>query len=312
MTKIAIIQHAPIVLNREATLEKACRLIAESAASGAQLIVFPEAFVPGYPAWVWRLRPGSDWGLSETLHQRLLENAVDLAGGDLQSVQMAAREANVSVVMGINERDGELGRTTLYNSAVVIGPDGELLNHHRKLMPTNPERMVWGFGDASGLKVVDTPVGRIGVLLCWENYMPLARFALYAQGIDIHIAPTYDSGEGWIGTLQHIAREGGCWVIGAGVSLRRRDLPDDFPDRDALYPAEEEWINPGDSVVVAPGGELKAGPLHEQQEILYAEIDPASAAIARRTFDVAGHYSRPDIFTLKVNRQQQSPIEFET
>jgi nitrilase len=312
MTKIAIIQHAPIVLNREATLEKACRLIAESAASGAQLIVFPEAFVPGYPAWVWRLRPGSDWGLSETLHQRLLENAVDLARGDLQSVQVAARESSVTVVMGINERDGQLGRTTLYNSAVVIGPDGELLNHHRKLMPTNPERMVWGFGDASGLKVVDTPVGRIGVLLCWENYMPLARFALYAQGIDIHIAPTYDSGEAWLGTLQHIAREGGCWVIGAGVSLHRRDLPDDFPDRDALYPAEEEWINPGDSVVVAPGGELMAGPLHEQQEILYAEIDPARAAIARRTFDVAGHYSRPDIFTLKVNRQQQSPIEFET
>lgn len=309
--KIAIVQHAPYVLDREATLDKASNLIREAAAEGARLIVFPEAFVPGYPAWVWRLRPGSDWGLSEAIHQRLLENAVDLVKDDLEKVRAAVSEANATVVMGINERDSGVGRTTLYNSVLVIGPDGELLNHHRKLMPTNPERMVWGFGDASGLRAVDTPVGRIGVLLCWENYMPLARFALYADGIDIHIAPTYDSGEAWLGTLQHIAREGGCWVIGAGVALRKRDLPDDLPGRDTLYPAEEDWINPGDSVVISPGGERVVGPLHERQAILYAEIDPAQAAGARRTFDVAGHYARPDIFTLKVNRQKQSPIEFE-
>jgi nitrilase len=309
MVKIAIIQHAPAVLEREATLDKAVRLIAEAAAEGAHMVVFPEAFVPGYPAWVWRLRPGGDWDLSEKLHRRLLENAVDLAQDDLAKVRTAAAEAGVTVVMGINERDGTVGRSTLYNSLVVIGSDGEVLNHHRKLMPTNPERMVWGFGDASGLRAIDTPVGRIGALLCWESYMPLARFALYAQGIDIHIAPTYDSGEGWIGTLQHIAREGGCWVIGAGVALRNRDLPADFPDRDRLYPPDEDWINPGDSVVIAPGGEKVAGPLHQQQGILYAEFDADRAAIARRTFDVAGHYARPDVFTLQVNRRRQSPIE---
>jgi nitrilase len=312
MAKIAIIQHAPRVLDRQATLDMAVALVSEAAAEGAQLIVFPEAFVPGYPAWVWRLRPGGDWDLSERIHRRLLENAVDLARDGLAKVRTAAAEAGVTVVMGINERDGTVGRSTLYNSLVVIGQDGEVLNHHRKLMPTNPERMVWGFGDASGLRVVDTPVGRIGALLCWENYMPLARFALYAQGIDIHIAPTYDSGEGWIGTLQHIAREGGCWVIGAGVALRSRDIPADFPDRDRLYPPEEDWINPGDSVVIAPGGEKVAGPLHEQQGILYAEVDPARAASARRTFDVAGHYARPDLFTLHVNRRRQSPIELDT
>lgn len=311
MSKIAIIQHAPQMLDREATLDKAAQLIAEAAAEGAQLVAFPEAFVPGYPAWVWRLRPGSDWDLSERIHQRLLENAVELSGDGLASVRAAAREAGATVVMGINERDGTVSHTTLYNSVVVIGPNGEILNHHRKLMPTNPERMVWGFGDASGLRAVDTPVGRIGTLLCWENYMPLARFALYAQGIDIHIAPTYDSGEGWTGTLQHIAREGGCWVIGAGVALRNRDLPDDFPERDQLYPPEEDWINPGDSVVIAPGGEKVAGPLHEQQEILFAEINPQRASIARRTFDVAGHYARPDIFTLHVNTRPQSPIAFD-
>jgi len=312
MSKIAIIQHAPQVLDREATLDKAVQLIAEAAAQGAQLLVFPEAFVAGYPAWVWRLRPGGDWGLSEQIHQRLLENAVDLVRDDLAPVRKAAADAGVTVVMGINERDGSGGRTTLYNSAVVIGADGGILNHHRKLMPTNPERMVWGQGDGAGLRAIDTPVGRIGVLLCWENYMPLARFALYAQGVDIHIAPTYDSGDNWTGTLQHIAREGGCWVIGAGVALRNRDLPDDFPGRETLYPAAEDWINPGDSVVIAPGGELLAGPLHQEQDILYAEVDPARAAGARRTFDVAGHYSRPDVFTLHVDRRRQSPIEFDS
>jgi len=240
MAKVAIIQQAPRVLNREATLDEAVRLITAAADDGAQLIVFPEAYIPGYPAWVWRLRPGGDWGLSEQLHRRLLENAVNLTEDGLEKVRVASAEAGVTVVMGMNERDGDLGRTTLYNSVVVIGSNGDILNHHRKLMPTNPERMVWGFGDGSGLRVIDTPVGRIGVLLCWENYMPLARYALYAQGVDIHIAPTYDSGEGWIGTLQHIAREGGCWVVGAGVALRNQDLPSDFPEREMLYPPDED------------------------------------------------------------------------
>lgn len=310
MHKIAIIQHAPKMLEREATVEKAIQLIHEAANAQARLIVFPEAFVPGYPAWVWRLRPGLDWGTSEQIHQRLLGNAVDLTRDDLAPIRQAAAEAGVTVVMGINERDGDLGRSTLYNSVVVVGEDGKILNHHRKLMPTNPERMVWGFGDGAGLRAIDTPVGRIGVLLCWENYMPLARFALYAQGIDIHIAPTYDSGTAWTGTLQHIAREGGCWVIGAGVALRNRDLPDDIPERDRLYPPDEDWINPGDSVVIAPGGDIKAGPLHQEQEILYAELDPGRAALARRTFDVAGHYARPDVFSLQVDTRRQSPIEF--
>jgi len=312
MPKIAVIQHAPRVLDRDATIDRAGQFIAEAAAEGAQLIVFPEAFVPGYPAWIWRLRPGGDWDLSEHIHGRLLDNAVDLARDELAPIRTAASQAGVTVVLGINERDGTVGRSTLYNSVVVIGPDGEMLNRHRKLMPTNPERMVWGCGDGAGLKAIDTPTGRIGTLLCWENFMPLARFALYAQGIDIHIAPTYDSGAAWLGSLQHISREGGCWVIGAGVALRHRDLPEDFPQRDRLYPPDEDWINPGDSVVIAPGGEIVAGPLHEQQAILYAELDPARAAAARRTFDVAGHYARPDIFTLQVNRRRQSPIEFDT
>ena len=307
--KIAVIQHAPRFLDREATLVLAVEKIAEAASAGAELVVFPEAFVPGYPAWVWRLRPGSDWDTSEALHKRLLENAVDLQQDQLAPLKEAAVKHGVTVVCGVHERDGKHSRATLYNTVVTIGPDGDLLNHHRKLMPTNPERMVWGFGDGTGLKVVDTPCGRVGTLLCWENYMPLARFAIYAQGVDVYVAPTYDSGEGWIGTMRHIAREGGCWVIGAGVALRNGDIPEDFPDRENIYPSSEDWINPGDSVVIAPGGKVVAGPMREQQDILYAEIDPEQVAISRRTFDVAGHYSRPDIFKLEVNTTPQSPVE---
>jgi len=311
MTKIAIIQRAPCILDRDATIRRAVEFIAEAARSGAELIVFPEAFVPGYPAWIWRLRPGGDWDLSEQIHKRLLDNSVDLERDGLAKIRQAAREHVVTVVCGLHERDGRLSQATLYNTAVIIGLAGELLNRHRKLMPTNPERMVWGFGDASGLKVVDAPCGRLGMLLCWENYMPLARFALYAQGIEIHIAPTYDSGDGWVGTLQHIAREGGCWVVGAGVALRNADFPEDLPGRDTLYPRDEDWINPGDSVVIAPGGEVVAGPLHEQQAILYAEIDRERVAISRRTFDVAGHYSRPDIFQLHIQTEPQAPVSFD-
>lgn len=311
MPKVAIVQLAPCVLDREATVVRGAEVIAQAAAAGAELIVFPEAFVPGYPAWIWRLRPGGDWDVTERLHARLLENAVNLEGDDLAAIQAVAREHKVTVVLGLNEREGRLSRATLYNTVVTIGTDGTVINRHRKLMPTNPERMVWGFGDASGLKVLDTPCGRLGALLCWENYMPLARFAMYAQGIEIYIAPTYDSGDGWIGTMQHIAREGCCWVVGAGVALRNRDLPDDFPERDRLYPKGEDWINPGDSVVVAPGGEIIAGPLHEQQDILYADIDLNRVALSRRSFDVAGHYARPDIFTLHVNTKHQTPVAFD-
>ncbi len=306
--KIAIVQHTPCLLDREATLKRAVERISTAAREGATLIVFPEAFVPGYPSWIWRLRPGTDWDLNEALHLRLLENSVALENDDLKTVRMAARESGVTVVMGVNERDGSSSRSTLYNTVVVIDHEGLIINQHRKLMPTNPERMTWGSGDASGLKVLDTPCGRLGTLLCWENYMPLARYALYAQGVEVYIAPTYDSGEGWIGTLQHIAREGGCWVLGAGVALHNRDIPEHFPHKKTLFPDTEDWINPGDSVVIAPGGELTEGPVHEEQKLLYAQIDLQKISAARRTLDVAGHYARPDIFRLRVNAQPQTSL----
>ena len=311
MTHCAIVQIPPVFLDKNKTIESAVSRVGEAAGSGAELIVFTETFIPGYPTWIWRLRPGGDWNLSEDLHARLLNNAVNLESGDMRPLYQAARKHNVTVVCGIEERDGKLGRSTLYNTAVVIGADGSLLNRHRKLMPTNPERMVWGFGDASGLKVVDTPVGRIGTLLCWENYMPLARYALYSQGIEIYIAPTYDSGDDWIASLQHIAREGCCWVVGCGNLLRGSDLPDDFPEKSRLYPDPDEWVNPGDSVVVAPGGKIVAGPMRKEAGVLYCDIDLAKVAVARRALDVTGHYARPDIFKLHVNTRAQSPVQFD-
>ena len=177
-------------------------------------------------------------------------------------------------------------------------------------MPTNPERMVWGFGDASGLKVVDTPCGKLGSLICWENYMPLARYALYAQGVEVYIAPTWDQGDAWISSMKHIAKEGACWVIGSGSAIKASDIPDSFPGRETLYPDPKEWVNTGDSVVIAPGGDLVAGPMNKEQGILYADIDVSKASKAHRKLDVAGHYSRPDIFKLIVNKENQSPIQF--
>jgi nitrilase len=248
--------------------------------------------------------------LTEQLHSRLRANAVSLAGGDLAPLCEAAGENKVTVVCGIDERDTEFSRGTLYNTVVVIGADGVVQNRHRKLMPTNPERMVWGFGDATGLKAVETPCGRIGTLICWESYMPLVRCALYAQGVDIYIAPTYDSGERWLATAQHIAREGGCWVVGSGCAFQARDIPGAVPGKTELFPSAQEWVNPGDSVIVAPGGKIVAGPLHEELGILYAEIDLERVGFARRSLDVVGHYSRPDIFQLHVNTKPLRPVEF--
>ncbi len=310
MKKIAIIQAAPYVLDKERTINKAVEIINSVSEQGAELIVFPEAFIPGYPAWIWRLRPGGDWGISEELHVRLLKNAIDLSSDDLKPMLEAAKENSVTVVCGINERDNANSQSTIYNSVITIDIHGEIINNHRKLMPTNPERMVWGFGDGHGLNVIDTPVGRIGSLICWESYMPLARYSLYSQGIEIYIAPTYDSGEAWIGTMQHIAREGKCWVLSCGVALERKDLPKDFPDIDRLYPVEDEWINPGGSLVVSPSGEIVSGPLSKEKGHIILDIEVEKSSNSKRALDVAGHYSRPDVFKLVVDQSRQSSTYF--
>src|ERR1700730_12531495 len=310
--RVAVIQHPPVTLHRQKTLQRGVDLLEEAAAGGARLVSFPEAWLPGYPEGIWRLRPGEDYQLNGAIARRLLENAVDLKSGQLKPIQAAARRLKVTVSIGIHEREGEFSRGTLYNTVVLVGPDGAVMNRHRKLMPTNPERMVWGTGDASGLRVSETPSGRVGALICWENYMPLARFAIFAQGCEIYSAPTWDEGDTWLSTMRHIAAEGRCWVLGNGSSMRGKDIPRDFPNRKQLFPDLEAWFNPGDSVIVDPGGRVVAGPLHEKHGIIYADCDPARASAAKRTLDIAGHYGRPDIFRLEVDREARSPVDFAT
>jgi len=307
--KVAVVQEPPIYLDRERTIETAVRAIDRAAAEGASLVVFPEAFIAGYPTWIWRLRPGEDAELSAEIHARLRDNAVDLTAGDMQAIQNAAKGHKLTVVIGVSEVDATFSGTTLFNTVVVIGPDGAILNRHRKMMPTNAERMVWGMGDATGLRVVDTPVGRIGSLICWENYMPLARYALYAQNIEIYIAPTWDCSDSWLATLRHIAKEGGCWVIGAATALQASDLEEDFPGRATLF-EEKEWINDGNSVVVKPTGQVVAGPLNRDKGLLFSEIDQEEARSARRSLDVSGHYARPDLFSFSVDRRALEPVSF--
>ncbi|GAA0784219.1 carbon-nitrogen hydrolase family protein [Marinobacterium sediminicola] len=307
--KVAIVQKPPVWLDLPATLAAATESLQEAANQGAQLVMFPEAYLTGYPTWIWRLKPGGDMALGNQLHSRLRQNAVDLAHGDLDSFREAVKTSGTVVVIGMHELDSHYSGTTLFNSVAVIDSDGKLLNVHRKLMPTNPERMVWGMGDASGLKVVDTAVGRIGCLICWESYMPLARFALYAQNIELYLAPTWDSGETWRASMNHIAREGGCYVLSTATAVQGSDLPESFPERDRLF-TPDEWINPGDAVVIKPFGGVIAGPLHQEKAILYADIDLEEARAARKALDVSGHYNRPDLFKLEVNRQVIPPVHF--
>lgn len=303
--RVAVVQEAPVLLDLDAGLAAATKHLQTAAGEGARLVVFPETYLPGYPEWIWRLRPDAE--VNDDLHRMLLEQAVDLEADALKPLRDKAAELGVVVVLGVHERDGRFSRATLYSTLVVIGPDGRILNRHRKLVPTSPERMVWGPGDGQGLVAVDTPVGRVGGLVCWENYMPLARYALYADGVEVYVAPTWDFGDTWLATLQHIAAEGRCWVVGAGFALHTDDIPESLPHRAELY-AEDEWLNDGDSVVVAPGGDIVAGPLRAEHGILYADIDPGRAPAGHRMLDVAGHYSRPDVFTLTVDRSRRRPV----
>jgi nitrilase len=299
VTKIvaAAVQAAPVFLDRDATVEKVVMLAKEAAGNGAELIAFPETFVPTYPDWVWRTRPWADgeW------YARLFEQSVEVPSTATETMAKAARRSRAYLVIGVNERD----RGTIYNTVLYFAPDGTLMGKHRKLMPTGGERLVWRQGDGSTLSVFDTPFGRLGGLTCWENYMPLARYALYAQGIDVYVAPTWDNSDMWVPTMRHIAKEGRIHVIGVTFCLRGSDVPADLPGRDDLYARDDEWLAKGNSCIVGPDGALLAGPLEESVGIIYAEIDVEAARRARREFDPVGHYGRPDVFRLLVDTQEK-------
>jgi nitrilase len=293
-TTIAAVQAAPVVLDREATIDKAGRLAKEAAASNAHLVVFPEAFVPSYPDWVWRTTPWADgeW------YRRFVDQSVDVPGPACDALGAIAREHGIYLAIGVNERDGG----TVYNTLLYFAPDGSLAAKHRKLMPTGGERLVWGQGDGSTLAVIDTDFGRLGGLICWENYMPLARAAMYAQGVDVYLAPTWDNSDVWVASMRHIAKEGRMYVVGVNSCIRGSDIPADIPGRADLYGGDEDWASRGNTVIVDPYGEILAGPITEQEGILYAEIDTEAVRQSRRQFDVVGHYARPDVFRLDVRR----------
>jgi nitrilase len=307
--KVAVAQASPVFLDREATVEKACGLIAQAGKEGARLVVFPETFIPAYPDWVWSVPPGEK-GLLDPLYAELMENAVVVPGPDTARLCQAARAAGIYVAMGINEYDPLSGSGTLYNTVVYIDAQGEVLGRHRKLVPTGGERLVWAQGDGSTLEVYQTPFGKLGGLICWENYMPLARYAMYAWGVQIYTAATWDYGEAWLATLRHIAREGRVFVLAACMPMRKSDIPDHYAFK-RFYQSSDEWINPGGSAIVNPDGEIVAGPLEKAEGLLYAEIRPAQLYGPKRMMDVTGHYNRPDVFQLTVNRAAR-PILRET
>ena len=296
--RVAAVQATPVFLDRGATVDRAVALIGEAAAAGAGLVVFPEAFVPGYPDWVWRTTP---WGgPSAALHARLVAQGVEIPGPDVDRLAQAASEAGTFVAIGVNERSPTGG--TLYNSMLYLGSDGSTLGVHRKLIPTGGERLVWGRGSGSDLVRFDTPGGGVGGLICWENYMPLARAAMYAGGVDIWLAPTWDSTEVWIPTLRHIAREGRCYVIGTNTYMTGADVTGAGLGTEELYGGTDDVVNPGNACIVGPNGTVVAGPLTGSTGILYADIDATWLAKSRMQFDVCGHYSRPDVFHLEVDR----------
>jgi nitrilase len=301
---VAAVQAAPVFLDREATIAKAAGLISQAAGNGAQLVVFPESFVPCYPVWLWAGRAD----VEVDAFSRLYANAVDVPGPDAACLSDAARSTGVAVAIGVTERESTYSRATLYNTLLVFDASGELVLHHRKLMPTYKERTIWGQGDGSSLVTVGLDGTRIGGLICWENLMPLARQALYAQGEQVHLAPTADTGAAWQASLRHIAYEGRVFVVSCCQVLHRNAFPDD-PALEG-FPPEAGWLITGGTAIVSPGGDCNylAGPVYGEETILYADLDLERVVEAKHSFDVAGHYARPDVLELRINRKPQAQL----
>jgi nitrilase len=305
--RVAAVQACPIYLDLNRTIDKACLLIAEAAGSGADLIVFPEAFVPGYPVWVWFIPPGRTADLREA-YSLLHANSMTIPGPSTVRLCETARRAGVAVAIGVNEMNSEASGASLFNTLLYIGPDGTVLGKHRKLVPTGGERLVWASGDGSDLSVFTLPFGRVSGLICWENYMPLARYALAAWGAQIHLAPTWDRGEPWLSTLRHVAKEGRAVTIGCCQAVHKDAIPDSLAFKSRYLAEVTGWINPGGSVIVDPDGKILAGPATEAESILYADIRDDQLVGPRWQLDIAGHYARPDVFELIVHRDSKPLI----
>ena len=299
--KVAVVQAAPVLFDREATVDKACGLIEQAAERKAQLILFREAFIPAYPRGLaFGTVVGSRSPVGRSIWQRYWENTVEVPGPATRKLGEAAGKANVYLAIGVIERDTQRSKGTVYCTLLYFGSDGRLLGKHQKLKPTGGERLIWGEGDGSTLTVIQTEFCRIGGLICWENYMPLARMTMYNKGVEIYLAPTADARDTWQATLRHIACEGRCFVLGCNQYMTKDMYPDDFKGLRELD-EQPEIMCRGGSAIISPLGKTLAGPLYGQEGILFADLDLGEIARSKFDFDVVGHYARPDVFQLIVN-----------
>lgn len=305
MVRIALAQLGSVAFDAAATTEKAISAVREARLGGAEVVVFPEAFLGTYPKGLTFGSPvgrRTDQGRDEYL--RSWKGAVELDGPELAAIAETARQEGIFVVIGVIERAGR----TCYCTVVMIDEHGVFVGHHRKVMPTGAERLIWGFGDGSTLPVVDSPAGRLGSVICWENYMPLMRAAMYGKGIEIYCAPTADDRDTWMSTMAHIALEGRCFVLTACQVMRRSDYPEDY--RTHLGTEPDDVIMRGGSAVISPRGEVLAGPVYNDECILYADLDTDDIARQSLDFDAVGHYARADIFRLLVDSEAKNAVEF--
>lgn len=307
INRVAVIQAASIPFRAEETVEKAVRLIREAGAGGARLALFPEAFIGGYPKGCTFATPvGTRLPGARDAYLRYFSGAIEAPGPATERIADAAREAGVCVVVGVIER--EIG--TLYCTVLFFDPERGLVGKHRKLMPTAAERLVWGFGDGSTLTTVPSPVGRVGSVICWENYMPMLRAAMYAKGVQIYCAPTADDRDTWVPTMRHIALEGRCYVLSACQYISRAAYPDDYEC--VLGDAPDTLLMRGGSLIVGPLGQILAGPDYSGETILYADVDLDEIVRGKYDFDVVGHYARPDVFRLLVDEKAKPAVSLES
>ena len=306
---VAAVQAAPAFLDRDATVDKAVALIEEAANEGARLVAFPETWIPGYPSWIYH---AAEWDepRSKRTFARLLANSVQVPSPATDALCAAARDAHAAVVVGIHERDADFSAGTIYNSLLFISEEGSILGVHRKLVPTHAERIVWGRGDGSTLHVFETPVGKIGGLICWEHWMPLTRFAMHAKGEQIHVAAWPDADDVHHLASRHYAFEGRCYVVCVGSHTTARELPDDFELAEAMGVSGDDELLTGGSGVIGPDGRWLAGPVSGRETIVYAELDMARIAEEQQALDAAGHYNRPDVFSLTVDERPRRQVEW--
>lgn len=304
--RAAVVQDAPVAFQTDATVAKTVALIEAASAQGAQVVVFPEAFIGGYPKGVdFGARVGMRSPEGRQTFQRYWASAIDVPGPVTHTLGEVARTHQLHLVVGVIEREGG----TLYCTVLFFGDDGRLLGKHRKTMPTAMERLIWGFGDGSTLTVVPTPLGKLGAVICWENYMPLLRMSMYAQGVQLYCAPTVDDRETWLPTMRHIALEGRCFVLSSCQFARRADFPNDYAPIQGDQP--ETVLIRGGSCIISPLGQVLAGPVFDQPAILTAALDLDEIVRGKYDLDVVGHYARPDLFQLQVNTKAQQGVRFQ-